>query len=290
MDYSNIHISQEDIRKITAEVALISQENSFIAPGCIKEEIFSLLEKIGTLIFYPFEEESLWGIYVCKSEKHYFIINSLIPLEKQVFAGAHELAHSLDMAKVRIEVITADLMTEYVNNKEYGEKIKKADIIANRFAAELLVSKKQLQERFDELPESYNNMVKAVLLSDVFLVPYKTIVKRFSETEIIKDEKIIIELLNASEGTIKSISERYECCRRNFEISKEKRLGGYQNKALMMYENELSTFEELKEKLDLIQKKPEEFGIFDDSFDMYEMLRRASETPEVEEYYDDEDK
>jgi Zn-dependent peptidase ImmA (M78 family) len=289
MDYSNNHISQVDIRKITAEVALINQENSFIAPGCIKEEIFGLLEKIGTLIFYPFEEESLWGIYVCKSEKHYFIINSLITLEKQVFAGAHELAHSLEMAKVRIEVITADLMTEYVNNKQYGEQIKKADIIANRFAAELLVGKKQLQERFDELPDSYSNMVKAVLLSDVFLVPYKTIVKRFSETEIIKDENIINELLNVTEETIKSMAERYECCRRNFEISKEKRLGGYQNKALMMYENELSTFEELKEKLDLIQKKPEDFGIFDDSFDMYEMLRRASEISEVGEYYDDED-
>jgi len=289
MDYSNNYISQEDIRKINAEVALINQENSFIAPGCIKDEIFGLLEKVGTLIFYPFEEENLWGIYICKNEKHYFIINSLIPLEKQVFAGAHELAHSLDMAKVRIEVITADLMTEYVNNREYGEKIRKADIVANRFAAELLVGKKQLRERFDELPESYSNTVKAVLLSDIFLVPYKTIVKRFSETEIIKDEKIINELLNATEETIKSIAERYECCRRNFEISKEKRLGGYQNKALMMYENELSTFKELKVKLHLIQKKPEDFGIFDDSFDMYEMLRRASEISEVEEYNDDED-
>lgn len=275
MDYSNNYITQDIIRKINAEVALINQENSFIAPGCLKDEVFGLLGKVGTLIFYPFEEENLCGIYVCKGEKHYFIINSLIPLEKQVFAGAHELAHSLDMAKVRIEVITIDLMTEYVNNKEYGEKIKKADIIANRFAAELLVGKKQLQERFNELPESYSNIVKAVLLSDIFLVPYKTIVKRFSETEIIKDEKIISELLRVDDKAIKLIAERYECCRRNFEISKEIRLGGYTNKALMMYENELSTFNELKEKLELIQKRPEDFEIFDDSFDMYEMLRRA---------------
>lgn len=290
MDYSNNHISQEIIRKINAEVALINQENSFIAPGCLKDEIFGLLEKMGTLIFYPFEEVDLWGIYVCKNEKHYFIINSSIPLEKQVFAGAHELAHSLDMAKVKFEIVTADLMTEYVNNKKYGEKIKEADMIANRFAAELLVSKKQLQERFDELPEAYNNTIKAVLLSDIFLVPYKAIVKRFSETEIIKDEKTVHELLSVDDKTIKSIAERYECCRRNFEISREMRLGGYTNKALMMYEHELSTFKELKEKLELIQKNPEDFGVFDDSFDMYEMLRRASEISEVEEYYDDEDK
>lgn len=289
MDYSNKYISQEIIRKINAEVALINQEYSFIAPGCLKDEIFGLLEKVGTLIFYPFEEENLWGIYVCKNEKNYFIINSSITLEKQIFAGAHELAHSLDMAKVKFEIVTADLMTEYVDNKKYGEKIKEADMIANRFAAELLVGKKQLQERFNELPETYNNIIKAVLLSDIFLVPFKTIVKRFSETEIIKDEKKICDLLSVDDETIKSIAERYECCRRNFETSKEKRLGGYINKALMMYENELSTFKELGEKLELIQKKPEDFEVFDDSFDMYEMLRRASEISEVEEYYDDED-
>lgn len=289
MDCSNKHISQEVTRQINAEVALINQEYSLIAPGHLKDEIFGLLEKVGTLIFYPFKEENLWGIYVCKNEKHYFIINSAITLEKKVFAGAHELAHSLDMAKVKFEIVTADLMTEYVNHKEFGEKIQKADSIANRFAAELLVGKKQLQEKFSELPETYNCMIKAVLLSDIFLVPYKTIVKRFIETEMIKDDSVIHNLLNADTETIKSIAERYECCRRNFEISNEKRLGGYVNKALILYEQELSTFKELQERLELLHKKPEDFGVFDDSFDMYEFLRRASESSEVEDDYDEED-
>jgi len=289
MDYLNSKISQEMIRQINAEVALINQDYSPIAPGHLKDEIFELMEKVGTLIFYPFNENDLWGIYVCKNEKHYFIINSAIELEKQVFAGAHELAHSFDIAKVKFEIVTADLMTEYVNHKEFGEEIKKADIIANRLAAELLVGTKKLQERFNDLPDTYSTVTKTVILSDIFLVPYKTIVKRFVETELITESSIIKELLEVENSTIKSIAERYECCRRNFEISKEKRLGGYVNKALMLYENELSTYKELQNRLELLQKKPEDFGMFDDSYDIYEFLRRASESSEVEENYDEED-
>ena len=289
MDYSNKHITSEILRQINADVALMKQEYSFNASGPLKDEIFELLEKVGTLIFYPFEKENLWGIYVSKNEKHYFIINSSIAFEKQIFAGAHELAHSLDIAKVKFEIVTANLMTEYVDHKEFGEELKKADAIANRFAAELLVGKKQLQEKFNELPQTYDYLTKAVLLSDIFLVPFKTIVKRFIEIGILEDDSIIQTLLKYDSETIKVISDRYECCRRNLEVSREKRLGGYVNKAIILYEQELSTFEELKERLELLQKTPEEYEVFDDNFDMYEFLRYASENPEVEEDYDEED-
>ena len=57
----------------------------------------------------------------------------------------------------------------------------------------------------------------------------------------------------------------------------------------MLYEQELSTFEELQEKLKLLQKTPEDYDVIDDGFDMYEFLRLASESPEVEEDYDEED-
>ena len=180
-------------------------------------------------------------------------------------------------------------MTEYVDHKEFGEELKKADAIANRFAAELLVGKKQLQKKFNELPQTYDYLTKAVLLSDIFLVPFKTIVKRFIEIGMLEDDSIIQTLLKSDSETIKLISDRYECCRRNFEVSKEKRLGGYVNKAILLYEQELSTFEELKERLELLQKTPEEYEVFDDNFDMHKFLRYASENPEVEEDYDEEE-
>lgn len=276
------YLNDEQIKQINMEVALVNQEYTPTAPGILREEIFKLLEKVGTLIFYPINEKDLWGVYVCRNEKHYFIINSSIELEKQVFAGAHELAHSiLDIAKAKFEIVTADLMTEYVNHTEYGPEIEKADAIANRFAAELLVGKKKLEEKYKELPPSYSSLVKAVILSDIFLVPYKTIIKRFVETELITDTNEITNLLEVKCEQIENIAERYECCRRNYEITEATYLGGYINKALMLYENELSTYKELESALSLIQKSPEDFGI--ESFDINEFLRRASECSEVEE-------
>lgn len=288
MDYLNNSLRKDDIKQINKEIALINQDYGLSTRGYLKDEIFELLEKLGTLIFYPIEEENLWGIYVCKNEKHYFIINSAIELEKQVFAGAHELAHSLDIAKVKFEIVTADLMTEYVEHNKYGVDIKKADIIANRFAAELLVPSKKLKEKFEELPEIYNLSTKAIILSGIFLVPYKAIVKRFVEVGLITDSEEIESLLRVEREQIKFVAKRHECCRRNYEISKEKRLGGYVNKALLMYENELNTYAELRSRLELLNIKPEDYGIEDTDFDIYDFLLRASEKTEAEEEEDDE--
>jgi len=276
MDYFKNKLNDEELRQINKEVALFNQDYSLNAPGCLKDEIFELLEKVGTLIFYPIKEESLWGIYICKNEKNYFVLNSSIELEKQVFAAAHELAHSLDIAKVRFEFITSDLMTEYTSHENFGDVLARADIIANRFAAEILVGSKKLIEKFEEIPGYYPLEVKAVLLSDVFLVPYKTIVKRFIEINIVKEQSEIKRLLTIDEQEIKLIADRYECCRRNTIKTSEIRLGGYSNKALTLFENELSTFQDLEEKLKLVGKTPADYGIVDTEFDIYDFLSRAS--------------
>lgn len=286
MDYSSKEISPELLRKISTEVAYIDQEYSVIASGQLRDEIFTLLEKIGTLIFFPFDEQNLWGIYVSKDDKNYFILNSSITLEKLIFAGAHELAHSLEIAKVKFEVVTANLMTEYVNHEEFGQKLEEADIIANRFAAELLVGKRQLKTKFDELPKEYDYITKAVILSDFFIVPYKTIVKRFIEVGIIENENTMKLLLEAPPQNINTIIERFECCRRNFEISNEIRLGGYVNKALTLYENELSTYAELKNRLKLLDIDPDELQILDDNYDDYKYLQYAAENPDLEDDFD----
>lgn len=288
MDYSNKNLDVEIIKQINKEVALINHVYALNTPGLLRDEIFELLEKVGTLIFYPIEEENLWGIYFFRDDKNYFIINTRIELEKQVFAGAHELAHSLDIAKVTFETVTASLMTEYVNHIEYGENIKKADLIANRFAAELLVGSKKLLEKYNELNSTYNLAVKAVLLADIFLVPYKTIVKRFIETEMVTSQEDIDMLKNMSNEQVKEIAERYECCRRNYEISKETRLGGYINKALMLYENDLNTYDELKENLALFKKTPEEYDIYDNELDIYELIKNSLDNPDFQEDNDDE--
>jgi Zn-dependent peptidase ImmA (M78 family) len=173
-------------------------------------------------------------------------------------------------------------MVEYTNHCRYGAKIKMADIIANRFAAELLVGKKALKERWDDLSNRYNLCVKSVILSGEFLVPYRTIVKRLVETGIVTSDDKMNKLLDIQETEIKQIADRYECCNRNYDISKTKHLGGYINKALTMYENNLSTYDDLCKKLALIGKTPEDFDIQYYDLDLSEFILRASEEPETE--------
>lgn len=287
MDYLSNFFSEEDKKEIDKEIALFNQEYDVGVLGCIRENIFDLLEEVGTLIFYPFKKQELWGVYFYKNEKNYFIINSSIHLEKQIFAAAHELAHSLDIARVNYEIVTVKLLTGYFNNNENAKQLEKAERMANRFAAELLMGKKKIIEKYNELPKVYSLISKIVLLSDIFLVPYKSVVKRFVEVGLITEYDEFKKLLEVSDEEIKQTADRHECCRRNFEISNEEKLGGYANKALLAYENDLMTFNELKEKLKLIKRNPDDFSVQDIEIDEYEFLVRASESSEVE---DEDDK
>ena len=56
----------------------------------------------------------------------------------------------------------------------------------------------------------------------------------------------------------------------------------------MLYEHELSTYKELRDRLELLGKTPEDFDVQDTDFDLYEMLRRASEDSGVEDDDDEE--
>lgn len=285
MDYKNKTLNAETLLGINKEVAYINQNHSVKSAGNLKEEIFEILKKVGSLIFYPIDEDDLWGIYALKDDKHYFVINSSISIEKQVFAAAHELAHSLDIAQVKHEMVTADIMTEYVNHKEHGKELENADLIANRFAAEILVGEKELRIKFIELSKKYDNITTTVLLSDYFLVPINIIIKRYIETGLLA-EKIINKLYEIDDKTVDIIFDRYECRRRNILITNKKELGGYKDKALTLYENDLSTYKELKRNLSLLNKTPEDYNIYDDSLDINDYLTFAVENPDVEDTYD----
>jgi Zn-dependent peptidase ImmA (M78 family) len=279
MDYHKESIPAEMLRRIKAESAYVTREYADCVSGPVRDGIFSILERAGTLILYPFNEKDLCGIYIFKDEQHFFILNTSIPLERQVFAAAHEFAHSLDIARVMFEVVTCEILTEYSDHAEAGKQIQEADEIANRFAAELLLEEESFNRAYERLPKEHSMEVKAVLLSDWFLVPYKAIIRRFAETGMLLESEQIERLLHIDTQELERISLRFECCTRNKEVSKDRRLGGYRNKALLLYEQELSTYEELKERLALLGETPQAYGVFDDSYDYYKGLKLLACNP-----------
>ena len=59
----------------------------------IGTQIFSILEKESKVLYYPLEEQQVWGFSERIKGKAFVCINTSLPYDKQVFAAAHELYH-----------------------------------------------------------------------------------------------------------------------------------------------------------------------------------------------------
>lgn len=132
----------------------------------------------------------------------FVMINSAIPLAKQIFAAAHELYHiycyfeEKDFALVQSgSILEAEVIDDEAKELE--------DMEANAFAALLLAPKDQLEEQSVVYDLSYQNVSVQVVLKimDIFAIPYKAAVLRIFEEEKI-DIKTAKNLLQTSNEEI----------------------------------------------------------------------------------------
>lgn len=154
----------------------------------IGNQIFSILGLNARVFFYPLGVSEPWGIAYMpgmerfRTNKPFVVINSSIPVDAQVFAAAHELYHIwFDSAPATESIIVESIET----NRETGIP----ELKANRFAAEFLIDEVLLKREMDIYSiHSGKVSVKDILrLSSLFIVPYRTIVKRLSEIEAINN-------------------------------------------------------------------------------------------------------
>lgn len=179
-------LSCEICRIIKEEVALIRKEQNIIN-AIIRNDIFSILEERCTVLYYPLEEEEANGIHVQRNvngvPKDFVYINTGNPIEKQVYTAAHELGH----------VWKVDERVKSKLNHDANE-----EQIINRFAAELLIPEqlfiKSMQNKIQDMNADENNvsfeviMNLIVYLMDIFMVPFKAIVYRMEELDVIDVE------------------------------------------------------------------------------------------------------
>lgn len=234
----------------------------------IKEEIFKILERNSKTLYYPTKDDDICGA-VYKSKKYKIsYINSYIPLEKQVFAAAHELYHILYSEVSNNEVISSNILDESLPTN----KINKEDLKANRFAAEILVPKEVLRNEIDirDIKENLIDIRDIIELMDIFLVPYKTIIRRLYEIEYITKEKCI-DLLKQEdrneENGIMFWQKRLGLCKRNNERTNEIKLDKLIDNALRLYDKKQITYEKLEYLLKLANLKPSEFNIYEEKIE-----------------------
>jgi Zn-dependent peptidase ImmA (M78 family) len=155
----------------------------------VKDDIFRILKNIDNLhlIKFPIKDNDLTAFKIEK-EKIFIYINSSLPLEKQIFGGAHELYHVLHKDDNSKE----DLLTDY---EESFNNVNLKEMEANSFAACFLVPKEQLIEEINKLKiEKDRSIMNIIRLMDIFAVPYKAMILRLFECGIIK-ENIATEFL-----------------------------------------------------------------------------------------------
>lgn len=130
------------------------------------------------------------------------MINSALPLSKQIFAAAHELYHiycyfeEKDIGLLQAgSILESDVIDDEATELE--------DIEANAFAALLLAPKERLEEQTDVYHLSYKNISVQTILKvmDIFAIPYKAAVLRLFEEEKI-DRKTVKQLLRVEDTEI----------------------------------------------------------------------------------------
>lgn len=175
----------------------------------VQDDIFNVLENYVNrhdmpfeLLRYPIGDAELCACTFIRQERMFVVINSAIPLSKQIFAAAHELYHiycyleEKDFALLQSgSILESDVIDDEAKELE--------DMEANAFAALLLAPKDRLEEQSVVYNISYKNVSVQVVLKimDIFAIPYKAAVLRLFEEEKI-DIKTAKKLLQVDNDVI----------------------------------------------------------------------------------------
>ncbi len=220
-------------------------------------QIFNILELENKVLYYPIEDEKVWGFSEKIKGKSFVWINTAIAYDKQVFAAAHELYH-LWFENDGEVILKTDI--EEMNN---SVSISENELKANRFAAEFLINEELLLQEMRTYSVDKNKIdIKDIIkISNLFIIPYKTMVKRLYEIKLI-NRKRYIELMELP-------NEEIEIWRNRLGLSLPTRdnkigLSNLVDKAMELYEEKKITREKLEYLLNLAGLDLEEMGIEDE--------------------------
>ena len=175
----------------------------------IQDDIFNILENYVTrhempfdLLRYPIADTELCACTFIRQGRMFVMVNSALPISKQIFAAAHELYHIYCYFEENDPVLlqTGSILESDVLDDEAKEI---EDMEANAFAALLLAPKERIDEQTDVYNISYKNISIPIVLRimDIFAIPYKAAVLRLFEEEKI-NVKTAKELLQKDEAEI----------------------------------------------------------------------------------------
>ncbi len=175
----------------------------------IRDDIFRILEKHCTVIYYPLENDDNFGFHIKKYVDDelvdFVFINTAQKMPTQVFTAAHELGHVWNVRKHLSDIIGEEVPDEMEER------------VVNRFAAELLMPKVAFQNTFWQYYQEFGGdkhglkteeIIRIMVLQmNDYMVPYEAVRKRIIEVGIVSTQNA--ELLENVSGKFDSIILAY---------------------------------------------------------------------------------
>jgi Zn-dependent peptidase ImmA (M78 family) len=165
----------------------------------IGNSIFNILEsRYNAFIFlYPLKTTKIAGFTRRSNDVLQVFINTRLPRGYQIFAAAHELYHIISLKdKNNNEFILCD--TNDVKEDNDKSQMALEELKANYFAAAYLLPDTVMYRRFSYLEngifEVDDILIDIIKLQFDYEIPYKTVIRRLEELEMIKNLDLLNEL------------------------------------------------------------------------------------------------
>lgn len=218
-------------------------------------------EKINLkLIRNPFNNLKLSGFIGYKNDAYVIVTNSNQTLGKERFTIAHEIYHLLEN---RVYLKKNPIIEQLGNNLENVENINEK--MANAFAAELLMPKKDIDEYLEKISinkDSKINEIAIIQLQNLYGVDYVAVTKRLKEIGLIDDKKQKdLEKILGVDGKLENLTKNLGYDNKLNKASKERYL---LQKDLQMlksnYDNGYTDYDDLVVIFGYLGCEPESFG------------------------------
>ena len=209
----------------------------------IQDDIFNVLRNCSEkndypieIFRYPVQDDEFCACTFIREGRIFILINTNMPLAKQIFAAAHELYHIWRFFE-EDNVILLRYGSVLKSNVIDQVATENEDIEANAFAGLLLAPESVIRDQMRIYRiESKDVTLKDILkLMDIFAIPYKAIVLRLNEIGILSDSKVRDFFLVSPEEINKKI-EITNLGKRWLNTSQDDLIFGSLNE--LLYENE----------------------------------------------------
>lgn len=169
----------------------------YIGQNIIQDDIFTVIENYTRTkemplewLRFPIHDPELCACTFIRSGRIFVMLNSGVPMSKQIFAAAHELYH----IRCFLEEDNSELIKKgsILNAATIDTgTMEEEEMEANAFAGILLVPVDALEQqmRIYQINREAIEMEDILTLMDIFAVPYKAMVLRLLEEKIISDDR-----------------------------------------------------------------------------------------------------